>query len=186
MKIKTQVMQLTEITSNSGQIIGLPKNPRVIRDEKYLKLLGSIQADPEMLDLREIVVKEHQGEHVIICGNMRFKAMQELGIKKAPIKILPEETPVDKLRAFAIKDNVNYGQWDWDDLANEWKPEELAEWGMDVWQDTGFDPNMNPDFSRREVGDDEFDRDLKYRVGTQEGIEVVCPHCGETFRYEGL
>ena len=88
-----------------------------------------------MLALRELLVFPFNGKYVIIGGNMRFRAMKDLGMASAPCKVLDPSTPVEKLREYTIKDNNAFGQNDWDILANEWETKELQEWGMDVWGD---------------------------------------------------
>lgn len=132
--VQSVMIPLSKIEPNRGQIVGLPKNPRLIRDEKFEKLKKSISEDIEMTALREILVIENDGKYVIIGGNMRFRAMQDLGIKEAPFKVIPADTDVQKLRAYTIKDNAGFGDWDWDDLANEWSDDPLSDWGVDVWE----------------------------------------------------
>lgn len=134
------MIPLSKIEPNRGQIVGLPKNPRLIRDEKFEKLKKSISEDIEMTALREILVIEHDGKYVIIGGNMRFRAMQDLGIKEAPCKVIPADTDVEKLKAYTIKDNAGFGDWDWDDLSNEWSDDPLSDCGVDVWE---VDRNQN-------------------------------------------
>jgi DNA modification methylase len=130
--MKIEVIKINKLIGNNGQINGLPKNPRIIRDAKFEKLKQSIIDDPEMLELREVIAYDNNGELVVIAGNMRLKASQEVGIKEVPCKILPQETSVAKLRAYIIKDNVSFGENNWDDLANEWDVEQLEEWGLDI------------------------------------------------------
>jgi ParB-like chromosome segregation protein Spo0J len=123
--IKT-VLKISEIKPN-------PQNPRIIRDDKFKKLVQSIKDFPEMLDTREIVVNK---DHVILGGNMRFKAAKEAGLKEVPVKIVDWDE--DKQREFIAKDNANLGEWDWDILANDgWEMEDLKEWGVDLgrWSD---------------------------------------------------
>ena len=132
--VQSVMIPLSKIEPNRGQIVGLPKNPRLIRDEKFEKLKKSISEDIEMTALREILVIEHDGKYVIIGGNMRFRAMQDLGIKEAPCKVISADTDVEKLKAYTIKDNAGFGDWDWDDLANEWCDDPLSDWGVDVWE----------------------------------------------------
>jgi DNA modification methylase len=129
---KQQRLPISKLKNNSGQIPGLPKNPRLIKDERFSKLVKSLQDDPEMLDLREVIAYEYNGELIVIAGNMRLKACQELGIKEVPTKILPADTPLEKLKAYTIKDNVPYGENDWDALANEWDMDMLKDWGMEI------------------------------------------------------
>lgn len=149
------MLPLSKIESNKGQIEGLPKNPRLIRDGKFEILKKSIQDDPEMTALRELLVVEHDGKYVIIGGNMRFRAMQDLGIKEAPCKVIPADTDVEKLKAYTIKDNAGFGEWDWDDLANEWCDAPLSDWGVDVWE-----PSEEEEAQKEETPDvkeDDFD-----------------------------
>ena len=130
--MKQELVPITKLVNNKGQIEGLPKNPRFIKDHKFVQLKQSIKDDPEMLQLREVIAVDYNGELVVIAGNMRLNACLELGIKEVPCKILPQNTPVEKLKAITIKDNVGYGEHDWDALANEWDVEELAHWGLDL------------------------------------------------------
>jgi len=105
-----------------------PHNPRVIKGDKFLKLVKSIKDFPQMLELRPIVV---DNEMIVLGGNMRLKACIEAGLKEVPILIADELTEEQKAE-FIIKDNVGYGEWDWDVLANEWDAQLLDEWGLDV------------------------------------------------------
>jgi DNA modification methylase len=125
-------------------IIPNENNPRILKDDKFKKLVQSIKDFPEMLEIRPIVVNN---EMMILGGNMRWKAIQEIGIKEIPI-IKAENLTEEQQREFLIKDNVGFGEWDWDALANDWNPEELNEWGLDV-------PNM--DVTELEAEDDNFE-----------------------------
>lgn len=120
-----------------------PNNPRIIKDQKFKLLVKSIQEFPEMLELRPIVIDEN---NIVLGGNMRLKACIEAGLTDVPVKIatLSEQ----QKNEFIIKDNVGFGEWDWDDLANNWNVEELTEWGLDI-----------PDFAitNAEATEDEFD-----------------------------
>jgi hypothetical protein len=104
-----------------------PNNPRKVDKTKFKQLVKSIQEFPDMLHLRPLVVNE---DMVVIGGNMRLKACKELGFKEIPVIIsaLDEQ----KQKEFIIKDNISFGIWDWDLLANEWEVEELVEWGLDL------------------------------------------------------
>tara|TARA_R100000544_G_C2219687_1_gene56707 strand:+ start:346 stop:954 length:609 start_codon:yes stop_codon:yes gene_type:complete len=113
-----------------NQIFTNPNNPRLIRDDKFKKLVKSIIEFPEMLKLRPIVVDE---KNIILGGNMRYKACQQIGLKE--VYVIKAENLTDKqLQQFVIKDNVGFGEWDWDILANGWDTVELKDWGIDVWQ----------------------------------------------------
>lgn len=134
--MQAQNIKLKDLQPNRGQVEGLPKNPRFIRDEKFAKLVKSIKDDPEMLDLRELIAYDAPCGLVIICGNMRYRAMKELGLESAPVKVLPADTPPHKLRAYAMKDNNAFGENDWDIMA-DWDFEELEDWGFDIPSDFG-------------------------------------------------
>lgn len=105
-------------------------NPRIIKDGKFKKLVQSIKDFPEMLELRPIVIDE---DNVILGGNMRYRACVEAGLKEVPVKIAKGLTEEQK-QEFIVKDNVGFGEWEWDILANEWDNIKLGEWGLDVWQ----------------------------------------------------
>lgn len=107
-----------------------PKNPRLVRDEKFRKLVNSIKEFPEMLNVRPLIVDEN---FMILGGNMRWKACQQLGLKEVSIQITKGWTTKQK-DEFIIKDNIGFGEWDWDILANDYDNKELKEWGLDVWQ----------------------------------------------------
>lgn len=141
--IETTWLACSLIEKNEGQIEGLPANPRLIRDEKFQKLCDSIKEQPEMLSLRELLVFPHNGKYVIVGGNQRFAAMTHLGYTEAPCKIIPADTPVAALKAYTIKDNNGFGDWDWDMLANEWDSQELNDWGLDVWQADDEESGVN-------------------------------------------
>jgi ParB-like chromosome segregation protein Spo0J len=148
------MIKLTTIKSN-------PNNPRVIRDEKFKKLVKSIEEFPKMMALRPMVVNE---DMVVLGGNMRLKALKELGYKEVPndwVKSAKDLTD-DEIRRFIIADNVGFGEHDWEMLANEWNVEELSDWGLDI-----------PGFDIAEAGDDELN-DLSDKIKSEFRIEVIC------------
>jgi len=106
-----------------------PNNPRILKDDKFAKLTQSIKDFPQMLDIRPIVVND---DMVVLGGNMRLKACKEAGLKEVPV-IRARDLTEEQQREFIIKDNVGFGEWDWDLLANEWDSEALDEWGLDLW-----------------------------------------------------
>jgi hypothetical protein len=111
-----------------GTIIPNPVNPRIIKDDKFKKLVKSIQDFPQMLELRPIVV---DGNMVVLGGNMRLKACIAAGLKEVPIIVADQLTNAQKAE-FIIKDNVGFGEWDWDLLANQWDVEALEDWGLEL------------------------------------------------------
>jgi len=125
MEIKN--VKLSEIKSN-------PNNPRIIKDDKFSKLVKSIQEFPKMLEIRPIVVN---ADMIVLGGNMRLKACRQAGLKEVPV-IFAHDLTEDEQKQFIIKDNVGFGEWDWDMLANEWEPELLEDWGLTVpnWGET--------------------------------------------------
>jgi len=110
-----------------SKVIPNSDNPRYIKDEKFKKLVQSLRDFPEMANVRPIVVNQ---EMVVLGGNMRLKAMQEAGWKEVPVQVV--DWSEEKQREFIIKDNVGFGEWDWDELANTWDAEELDRWGLDT------------------------------------------------------
>jgi DNA modification methylase len=126
-----------------------PKNPRVIRDEKFNKLKKSIEDFPDMLEKRPLVVfTDKDGKFVVLGGNMRLKAAKELGIKELPVIVADEWTEEQKAQ-FLIKDNVNFGEWNHEELANEWDAIQLQEWGLDL--------PVNIDVETLDAEDDEYE-----------------------------
>lgn len=121
-------MKLSDIKPN-------PENPRIIRDAKFEQLKKSIQEFPAMLELRPMVI---DANNVVLGGNMRLRALQDLGYTEIPEAWIKraEELTEDEKRRFIIVDNVGYGEWDWDAIANGWDADEVREWGLDM---PGFD-----------------------------------------------
>jgi len=119
-------MQVTKVKINS--IKTNPKNPRLIKDDKFKKLVNSIKEFPQMLELRPIVVDKN---NIILGGNMRHKACIEAGLKEVYIVQAKDLTEQQK-DEFIVKDNVGFGEWDWDILANEWDTEKLTDWGLSL------------------------------------------------------
>ena len=119
--MKIETVKLSRIKQN-------PENPRIIKDSKYESLKKSLKDFPEMMQLREIVVDEN---YMVLGGNMRLKAMKEIGINETVVKIAIGLTE-DQKKEFIIKDNVPYGEWDYEMLANDWDVEDLKDWGMDI------------------------------------------------------
>jgi hypothetical protein len=131
--MKTIKAKIKDIKTN-------PNNPRYIKDEKFKKLVQSIKELPEMLQLRPIVVND---DMVVLGGNMRLKACQKAGLKEVPIIKASDLTP-EQQNEFIIKDNIGFGEWDWDLLANEWDQEQLTDWGLDLPFDVKID-NLEDD-----------------------------------------
>jgi hypothetical protein len=126
--MKTEKIAIGKIKLNTN-------NPRIIKDDKFQKLVKSIQEFPQMLSIRPIVVND---DMIVLGGNMRLKACQEAGLKEIPI-IKASNLTEEQQKEFIIKDNVGFGEWDWENLANEWDETQLEDWGLDVWINKGKD-----------------------------------------------
>lgn len=151
--METKTIKMASIHPNKGQLEGLPKNPRFIRDEKYKKLLQSIKDDPEMLELRELLVYDTQDsklQYIIIGGNMRYRAMKELEYIEAPCKVIPHDFPMDKMRRIMLKDNSSFGETDFELLINEWSVEEIDAAAIDI-------PGIETPQTEEQAEDDDFD-----------------------------
>ena len=141
--MKSIMMKLEEIKMN-------PSNPRVIKDEKFRQLVKSIKEFPEMLEVRPIVVNS---DMIVLGGNMRLKACTEAGLKQIPVIVA--EFDESKQSEFIIKDNIGYGEWNWDMLANTFEPQQLQDWGLDVWvpqADVNLDEFFNENVEKDEEG----------------------------------
>lgn len=151
---KIIILPLDEIEVNEGQLEGLPSNPRSITREKMELLKTNITDYPEMLSLRSLLIYPiDNSKYILIGGNMRYRALKELGYTEAPCIIIPKETSIEQLKAYTIIDNNGFGKWSWDMLANEWEELQLVEWGVDLpIIPTGEEPNANG-----EIGDENND-----------------------------
>lgn len=153
MKRENLIVKLSDIKLNED-------NPRIIKDKQMKRLVKSIQDFPEMTQLRPIVIDEN---NIILGGNMRYRAMQNLGYDETEVVRVSGLTDEQK-REFVIKDNVPFGDWDWDELANGWDITELSEWGLDI-----------KEFAKLE--NEEIDiNDLE-----NDKPETTCPRCGFKF-----
>ena len=135
-----------------------PSNPRIIKNDKFKKLVKSIQEFPEMLKLRPIVVDE---DMMVLGGNMRLKASKDAGLKEVWVEIAEGLTEEQK-KEFIVKDNVGFGEWEWDMLGNEWDSVQLAEWGLDVWQNED-DISNTTDYSMN-TADEKLNRFLDAKI----------------------
>jgi hypothetical protein len=133
--MKATTVKISEVKAN-------PNNPRIIKDDKFQKLVKSIKEFPEMLNIRPIVVN---ADMVVLGGNMRLKACKEAGLKELPI-IKADDLTEEQQKQFIIKDNVGFGEWDWEDLANNWDVDQLTQWGLDI-------PNIDQIKETSEISD---------------------------------
>ena len=153
--MESKKIKISEIKLN-------PNNPRLIKDDKFAKLVKSVKEFPEMLDIRPIVVNS---DMIILGGNMRFRAAKEAGMKELPV-IIANNLTEEQQREFLIKDNVSGGEWDWDMLANEWEQEQLEEWGLDV-------PNFATDVDYSILDDEDVSSQLEDMTnGVKKAIQI--------------
>ena len=154
---------IADLQRNTGQIPGVHKNPRIIKDNNFKKLQNSIEEDPDMLQLREILVYQYEGKNFIIGGNMRFEALKALKYETATVKLITDElneATAAKLNRIILKDNSAYGEWDFDELANEWEEALLNACAIDI-------PTIDEPKLEDEAEEDEFDE-------TKETIPARC------------
>ena len=143
---------------NTGQIDGLPANPRQWTKAQLNNLKASIEETPELLEARGCIVDYHEGKYVCLGGNMRYAACKALGMSELPCYVVPEGTTILKKKQIVAKDNVSMGDWDFDALANEWSDMDLEGWGVPIppeWGAAAADAAETD--SRGQAQDDEFD-----------------------------
>jgi len=149
-----ELMKLNKIKMN-------PNNPRVIKDDKFQKLVKSLKELPEMMNVRPVVVNE---DLIVLGGNMRLKAMREAGWTEAPVMVV--DWNEEKQRQFIIKDNIGFGEWDWGMITSQWNTEDLEEWGLDVWE-----PEASADYTL--LDDDGSDDQLEEMAsGVKKAIQI--------------
>lgn len=166
MKTGHQRIAIDLIEMNTGQIAGLPSNPRQWTKAQLDKLKASIEETPELLEARGCIVDYHEGKYVCLGGNMRYAACKSLGMSEVPCYVVPEETSVLKKKEIVAKDNVSMGDWDFDALANEWSDMDLEGWGVPIppeWED-----NMKE--AEEKAEEDNFDEE-------KEIIPARCAKC---------
>lgn len=167
-EIALKVLPFSALELNEGQLDGLPANPREIHTAKFELLKKNIEEHPEFLQYNALKVFDTGGgKYIIIGGNMRFRAMQELGYESAPCAILDPATTVEQLKAYVILDNSSFGKWEWSMLANEWDAAQLKEWGVEC-------EVLSDDFFVADEPEPEGDLN-DYEAPEKECLE--CPHC---------
>lgn len=155
-------MKLKDIKSN-------PNNPRIIKDERFEKLKKSIKEFPKMMALRPMVINQ---DNIVLGGNMRLKALKELGYKDLPEEWIKraEDLTDEEARRFIIADNVGFGEHDWDILANEWDSVELEDWGLDAWQNID-DIETSDEFSLPD-GDKEPFQQMTFTLADEQAEQI--------------
>ena len=126
-------LKMGELSPNTGQVPGLPINPRQWTKGDVDKLAKSLKETPELFEARPLLVYPYEGKYVILGGNLRYEGARQNKEKEVPCIIFPEETPIEKLKEVVIKDNGSFGAWDYDELANGWDDLPLSDWGVPAW-----------------------------------------------------
>ena len=140
--MQTERIPLAKLEPNTGQIPGLPMNPRQWTKSDVERIANSLKETPELFEARPIIAVPFDGKYVILGGNLRYEGARHNGDKDAPVCVLPADMPTDKMKEIVVKDNGVFGAWDYDSLANEWGDLPLVDWGVPAW-DT--EPKINPD-----------------------------------------
>lgn len=180
-------IRLTDLEQNKGQVAGLPSNPRQWGRGELDNLVKSIQETPELLEARGLIVWPYEGKYIILGGNMRFSALREMNAVDAPCYVLPEGTPMEKLREIVIKDNGSFGSWDFDMLANEWDDLPLNDWGVAIPDDYVGEGGAG---AEPEVIEDNFNEDEDVEPRCKQGdIWLLGDHrlmCGDSTKGEDV
>lgn len=130
-KAEQQTLPLSRLVNNNGQIPDVPKNPRIITDEKFRRLVERLRKN-NLTGIKPLKVYDHNGKYIVLGGNQRLRALRELKVKDVACLLIPQDTPAEILREIVILDNNNDGENDWEALANEWNDGELVEWGVEA------------------------------------------------------
>lgn len=188
-----------QIVNNEGQIEGVPKNPRYLKESEHDKLVKSMTDSPEFLEYKPLMVYAlEDGTYVTICGNMRLRVANELRIggntsfDKLPCFVLNADTPIEKIKEYAIKDNVQAGNWDWDDLANDdWDVNDLNDWGIDCsFLSMDNDTDVDAFFENAQT-EQEKPKEIKFTVHIPKDLEAQLDTIKEVVKnavseYEGI
>ena len=156
-QLQTQPLPLNKLVPNTGQITDVPKNPRLIRDERFKQLCKSLQED-DLTGVEPCKVVPFGDKFVVLGGNMRYRALKEIGAKDVSCIVVPEGTPAKVLRKIVQIDNSQFGEYDWDLIANEWEEVELADWGLEL-------PSEKEESEQRDLSD---------KISTEYKVEITC------------
>lgn len=194
-------INLSCLELNEGQIVGIPKNPRYLKGEEHDKLKKSLKDSPELLQYKPLMVYAIEGgKFVVICGNMRLRICQELhnegveGFDALPCFVLNKDVPIAKIKEYAIKDNVQAGNWDWDELANgDWEIDDLQDWGIDcsfLCNDSEDNADIDALFEDAQKTEDK-PKEIKLSVHIPEELEEKLEEIKEVIKaavseYEGV
>ena len=159
-----QQIPVSKLAPNKGQIEGLPANPRQWTQADIDRIAKSLKETPELFEMRPCIVYPHGDKFVILGGNLRYTGAKANKDKDVPCIVMPEDTPVEKLKEIVVKDNSSFGAWDYDALANEWDDLPLQDWGVPAWEEEK-EPAEKKDLS------DQIDYEYK--------LEITCENEAE-------
>jgi len=162
--LESILIPTSKLEANKGQIEGVPKNPRTIKGAAFEKLKNSIESDQSHLYTNELKVYELDGKFVVLSGNMRLKACKALKIKQIPCKVIPQDWTIEQICKEVIISNVSSGEWNSEDLANEWDFAPLVDWGVEL---VPWDIEIEESESEKE------------QDNTKSACST-CPTCGQT------
>jgi hypothetical protein len=173
--LNNEDMKITKVAINEIKVN--PNNPRLIKDDKFKKLVQSVKDFPQMLDIRPIVVND---EMIVLGGNMRLKACIEAGLKQVSI-IKASDLTAEQQNEFIIKDNVGFGEWNWDHLANDWDDAQLVEWGLDLPSfDTKDFSDKNKELNFNDFEDQNYTIKLEYTEDDYNLVKDKLQQLGQT------
>lgn len=165
--MQIQKIKLAQLAPNTGQIPGLPSNPRQWTKSDVDRIAKSLAETPELFEARPIIAYPFDGKFVILGGNLRYEGARKNKDTEAPVIVLPEDTPADKLKEIVIKDNGQFGAWDYDMLANEWDNGRLLDWGVPAWEEPGEEKPITDK------------PDLSDQIEYQYKVEITCENEAE-------
>lgn len=151
-------LKLAQLAPNTGQIPGLPINPRQWTKSDVDTIAASLKETPELFEARPVLVVPHEGKYVILGGNLRYEGARVNKEKEVPAIVFPEDTPLEKMKEIVIKDNGSFGAWDYDELANNWDDLPLGDWGVPAWE-SAYAEQKTP--SNSELAVDDFEDKVK-------------------------
>lgn len=164
--MESRKISISLIDANTGQVEGLPKNPRKFSNKEVEKIKKSLSECPEMTDVRPLIVYPHGGRYVVIGGNLRLEGFRALGVDDVPCVVLPDDMGVDKLKEITIKDNGSFGTWDFDILDSDWGDLTLENWGVEV--------QITAEEEVKKLKKGEFEGDVPFAEQLGEEHNYVC------------
>ena len=163
-------LPLGKVKQNTGQIAGLPSNPRQWTQTDIDRIAKSLEETPELFEARPLIVYEQDGEYIILGGNLRYEGAKKNKMKDVPVHILAHDLNIDKLKEIVLKDNGSFGDWDMDALANEWDDLPLEDWGIPAWHTASVDMDA-VDALFEEAGASKKDKEITLTITIPKAYE---------------